>query len=239
MSKLFEYEIIYHHLKDLINNDLSQNDKLPSENKLCTKFNSTRSTVRQAIAKLKNEGLIYSKKGSGNFVTPNKIRYELSPTTSFTNEIQKLNKIPASKILDLEMIQADEILAQEFNIDIKSPLLKVSILRYVDDIPFLFTISYLNSSILEDIDKFIKEYESLTQLFVDEYSIQTVRNHSEIDIIGANPYISEKLNMQSHMPLIKISSSSIDKKTSQVIEYCESYFRSDMAKIVIDYTGEK
>ncbi|MEA3554437.1 MAG: GntR family transcriptional regulator, partial [Campylobacterota bacterium] len=196
MSKLFEYEITYNYLKDLINNDLSQNDKLPSENKLCDKFNITRATVRQAITKLKNEGLIYSKKGSGNFITPNKIKYELSPTTSFTNEIKKLNKIPTSKILDLEMIQVDEVLAQEFSIDIKSPLLKVSILRYVDDVPFLFTISYLNSLILKDVDKVIKKYESLTQLFLDEYQIQTIRNHSEIDIIGANPYISEKLNMQ-------------------------------------------
>lgn len=237
-KKIFDYEIIYKHIKDLMNNNLIENQKIPSENELSQKFNFTRTTVRQGITKLKTEGLIYSKKGSGNFVTPSKIRYELSPYTTFSSEIEKLNKIPSLKVLDSQVIKADETLAQEFEIDINSKLLKLTILRLVDDIPFLLTISYLNYKILKDIDKKIKDVKSLTKLFLEEYGIQTFRNHSEIDIIASNAYISEKLSMQSKMPLIKISSSSIDKHANEIIEYCESYFRSDMAKIIVNYTGE-
>jgi len=140
-KKIFDYEIVYQHIKNLINSNLDENEKIPSENELSQKFNFTRATVRQGISKLKTEGLIYSKKGSGNFVTPSKIRYELSPYTSFTTEIQKLNKNPSSKILDSQIINADESLAQEFDIDTDSKLLKLTIVRSVDDIPFLLTIS--------------------------------------------------------------------------------------------------
>jgi len=239
VSKLYEYEIIYHYLIELINNSSNENIKLPSENVLSEKFNCTRATVRQAITKLKNEGLVYSKKGSGIFTSPSKIRYELSPYTSFTSEIEKLNKIPSSNILDSQIINADESLAQEFDIDVNSKLLKVTIVRSVDNIPFLLTISYLNIDKLDDIENKIKNTQSLTVLLKNEYKIEPIRNHSEIDIVPANAYISEKLSMQSSMPLIKISSTSLNKKNNDVLEYCESYFRSDMAKIIVNYTGDK
>jgi len=65
MTKPYDYENVYNYLQDLVHNHLSENEKIPSENQLCETFRTTRSTVRQGIAKLKNEGLIYSKKGSG------------------------------------------------------------------------------------------------------------------------------------------------------------------------------
>jgi len=43
------------------------------------------------------------------------------------------------------------------------------------------------------------------------------------------------LQMQNNLPLIKIASTSIDKKSKQIIEYVESYFRSDLVKISIDF----
>jgi DNA-binding GntR family transcriptional regulator len=43
------------------------------------------------------------------------------------------------------------------------------------------------------------------------------------------------LQMQNNLPLIKIASTSIDKKSGQIIEYVESYFRSDLVKISIDF----
>ncbi len=39
---------------------------------LCDKFGISRLTVRQGINKLKSEGYLYSRQGSGNFVNPKK-----------------------------------------------------------------------------------------------------------------------------------------------------------------------
>jgi DNA-binding GntR family transcriptional regulator len=35
MTKKFDYEIVYEYLKDKIKNNLSPNEKIPSENELC------------------------------------------------------------------------------------------------------------------------------------------------------------------------------------------------------------
>ncbi|MEA3513317.1 MAG: GntR family transcriptional regulator, partial [Campylobacterota bacterium] len=86
-KKMFDYEMVYSYILNLIETKLNENDKIPSEKYLCEKFDITRATARQGITKLKNEGLIYSKKGSGCFVSMQKIRYELSPFTTFTDQI--------------------------------------------------------------------------------------------------------------------------------------------------------
>jgi GntR family transcriptional regulator of arabinose operon len=57
-------EIIKCHLKDKY---YQAGQKIPSENELMTQFNVSRSTVRQTLAELVNEGLIYKKQGLGSF----------------------------------------------------------------------------------------------------------------------------------------------------------------------------
>ena len=57
-------EILYQHFE---NEHYTADQKIPSENELTRKFNVSRSTVRQALAELVNEGCIYKKPGSGSF----------------------------------------------------------------------------------------------------------------------------------------------------------------------------
>ena len=44
-------------------------EKLPSENALAERFNVSRPVVRQALVQLRTEGRVFSRKGSGNYVS--------------------------------------------------------------------------------------------------------------------------------------------------------------------------
>lgn len=48
---------------------LAPGEKLPSENELCMRFDLSRQTVRHAIARLSEEGLLESRQGSGTYVS--------------------------------------------------------------------------------------------------------------------------------------------------------------------------
>lgn len=237
MTKIFDYELVYKYIAELINNELNEHDKIPSENMLCDKFNITRATVRQGINKLKNEGLIYSKKGSGNFVSPEKITYKISPKTTFTEEIEKAGKTPSLKTLDIQIKKADKYIAQILDIDLGEEVLYLKNLRFVDGTPFLFAEYYINKTFLEGIEDRIKETKSISKLYKEVYQLQPYREGSEIDILASNDEAKTIFDIQHDLPIIKISTKTIDEKTKKTIDYCCSNFRSDMAKIVVDYKG--
>ncbi len=239
MTKVFDYELIYNYILKLIDTELKEHDRIPSEHTLCRDFNLSRMTVRQGINKLKNEGYLYSRKGSGNFVNPKKIVYNISPYTTFSNEILKLNKKPTIKLLEAKIIKADETIAKKLSIKQAQKVLYVKNMRFVDDVPFLFAKYYLNLSILPDLENIIEEVKSFSKLYTQHYNLNPIRDYSEIDITSTN-YESKKLfKVQNDLPIIKISTKTTDKKTNETIDYCCSHFRSDMAKIIVDYKDKQ
>ncbi len=74
------YTSIYTELRQRIfSSDLKPGDLLPSENQLCTDFQTSRETVRKALKLLEGERLIYSKPKIGYFVCrPNHTDYTIN-----------------------------------------------------------------------------------------------------------------------------------------------------------------
>jgi len=54
--------------QDIIHGKLSPGARLPSEEKLCERFNASRTLVREAIQQLRGRGLIQTFKGSGSYI---------------------------------------------------------------------------------------------------------------------------------------------------------------------------
>lgn len=61
---------VYEALERLIlTGELESGVRLPSEGDLCTRFEVSRPVVRRALERLRNKGLVQSRKGSGSFVS--------------------------------------------------------------------------------------------------------------------------------------------------------------------------
>lgn len=61
------YDYLFH---KIISGTYSEGQALPSENELCELFGISRPVVRQALERLRVDGLIESRRGSGSFVKP-------------------------------------------------------------------------------------------------------------------------------------------------------------------------
>lgn len=49
LTKIYDYELVYNYILELIQNKLDEHSKIPSENTLCQKFSLSRLTVRQGL----------------------------------------------------------------------------------------------------------------------------------------------------------------------------------------------
>ncbi len=88
-SKKAMYIVCYEVIYDMIRSgELKPGDRLPGEVSLSKKLNVSRSTLRQALLLLKENGIIYNRQGSGNYVA----HYENQPKPG----LDKLIPIPVS-----------------------------------------------------------------------------------------------------------------------------------------------
>src|SRR5690349_810242 len=55
-------------LKEIRSGRLAKNERLPSEKEFCERFGVSRPIVREALERLRKEGLIHSRQGAGSFV---------------------------------------------------------------------------------------------------------------------------------------------------------------------------
>ncbi len=70
-----KYEIIYNEvLSQIDNNNINIGESIPSENELSSKFNTSRVTVRKALAMLENNGIIMKQQGKESIVVSNSIK---------------------------------------------------------------------------------------------------------------------------------------------------------------------
>lgn len=85
------YFKIYQQIKDDIrDHTYPAGSFLPSENELVTQFQTSRDTIRKALAKLDEEGLIQKQRGKGSQVISHQLRhFPISGLTSF-HELEEL-----------------------------------------------------------------------------------------------------------------------------------------------------
>src|SRR5260370_42676593 len=66
--------------------------QLPSEMELCALYKVSRTTMRQAISHLVDEGLIVRERGKGSFIRDSMITAGARGLTSFSDEMSALGK---------------------------------------------------------------------------------------------------------------------------------------------------
>lgn len=71
----------------IANGDFALNSRLPSEAELSVRFGASRPVVREALARLREDGVIVSRKGSGSYVTrrPDMAVLKLTPVGSLAD----------------------------------------------------------------------------------------------------------------------------------------------------------
>lgn len=221
------YEIL---LDDIKSKKLSI--KLPSENELASKYGVNRHTIRKSLQKLKDDGLIHTKLGQGNFITNVHVEYNIGKNSSFSQTLRDLGYQPDTKIISVNRVKADEKKANFFGITTKMDLIEFKLLRFADGLPIYVTYSYF------DAFRFSKLYEnydfkpfSLYELIKKEYPrLKITKISSFFEAIKPNDEIKKHLYLPLHVPVLKTLTISKDQYLNPV-EYGFGYLRGDTCKV--------
>jgi len=223
---------LYLQLMDILVNkmedEIGENGQLPSEREICQQYDLSRTTVRQAINELEKDGYIYKVHGKGTFVSPKKVSQELVKFYSFTEEMKKLGKVPISKVLSFDVLEADRKISNKLLIAEGSKVYCFSRLRIADDIPMMLETSFVPYDLFPGITKEDLEHTALYEIFRNRFQTEiTLAEELFMPVMTAEKE-SKLLKMHPSLPSLRIER--LTHGVDRVIEYTNTIARGDKFK---------
>lgn len=223
------YLQIYNELRNRINSKVYlPNQPIPSENELVAEFGVTRATVRNAVKKLQDEGLVVTEKGKGSYVNTPKIEQSLFKFYSFGREHADNSTI----LLDIKNI-SDMGIQKVLNLKETDSIKQITRIRQLDNIPVTIETSYIPASSVPEIEQFDLEHLSIYDLLEKHYGFRILRAKEFLDTIVTDSYYSKLLEIDKGKPVFVTERITFDI-TDKPIEYRKSLIRSDKFRFSVE-----
>jgi GntR family transcriptional regulator len=206
--------------------ELKAGENFPSERDLAERFGVSRMTVRQALQRLRQEGLIYYERGVGTFVTNRKIDVHTRNLSGFSDEMHLLGLKPSSRVLELKCIPATEQVAHDLNLETNEKVFHIERLRLADDEPMAFENTYLPEKLCPGLDKADLTKNSLYQILIEDYNLQMNHAAESLEAAAANKYVAAQLDIKIRTPVLVVHRV-VFSESNQPIESARTTYRAD------------
>lgn len=220
----FKHEALYHALRGEIGASLRPHDPLPSERELVNRFGVSRATVRQAIGRLEEEGLVYRTQGSGTFVADPATISKSLVLTSFTEDMRSRRLTPDSRLLDLATRPAPVTVARDLELSPGAEVVHVRRLRLADGLPMCIEDVWLRGDQVGDLDA-----ETVSGSLYEALTARGIRPHHADQVIAATVVDADQarlLAVAAYSPALRVSRVTYDE-TGTAVERAQSIYRAD------------
>lgn len=179
--------------------------RLPDERSLSETYQVSRSSIKHALTKMENAGIVFKKRGSGTFINPLYIknesifRYEGS-NLGVTDNFQRNGKKPKIKVLEFNVISATEDLQRDLFLEPHDFVYKIVRLRLFDDEPFMIETGYIPIKIVQNLNQTIIE-GSIFNYLEDTHNLAITKSFLSIFAEPSNSNDQELLQLKENEPV--------------------------------------
>jgi len=213
--------------------DLKPGDLIPSERDLCTRFDVSRMTVRQAVTNLVNCGFLYRIQGVGTFVSQPKLEQDIGQLVSFTESARRKGLKPSGKLLEFDQVVADGKLSVVLRVNIGEKLHRLVRIRYGNNEPMVLERCYFPCARFPEIEKFDLENLSLYQIWREDYGVVFGKMRQSLEPVAATEYEAHALQVPVGFYLMLVERVSFDTNGLPV-EYAKDLHRGDKSRFVAE-----
>ncbi|HEX8940751.1 MAG TPA: GntR family transcriptional regulator [Candidatus Limnocylindrales bacterium] len=180
---------------------LRPGDALPSDAELCEQFGVSRMTARNAMERLREEGLIRRESGRGSFVAEPPSHRRANSLLNFSREMRRQGRVPSSRLLARLVRPATPDEAAALDLPPGGDVVELHRLRLADERPMAIERTVLHgrcAQVILDVDL---EAGSLHQVLIDAGFVPT-RGEATIRAEVAGPADASLLALAEGQPLL-------------------------------------
>ncbi len=208
-----------------------------SEKEISTQMRVSRMTVRQAVKSLCSQGVLYSERGKGTFVSQIKWEKNFRNVLSFTQEMSGSGSRPSSKMLSFGVMRADTKTAAGLRIRTNEKVISLRRLRLANGIPMAIEWSRIPLDFCPDLVESFDPRTSLYKTLAERYGIHIAVTEEEAEAALATAEESRLLKIGKNSPVFNFVRTSY-LRDGKAVEYVNSTYRGDRYRIVNRLTAE-
>jgi GntR family phosphonate transport system transcriptional regulator len=206
-------------------------DRLPSEGALAARFGVHRHTLRAAVARLAEEGLLRARRGAGTFVAARPVDYALGRRVRFHQNLA--GRAPGRRVLSLVTRGATAAEAAALDLAPGDPVHAYDGLSLSGGLPVALFASVFPGRIA-DLPAALAEGGSVTAALALCGVPDHHRVESRIDARAADAVQAGHLQLRPGAPLARVTSLNADP-AGRPVERGRTWFAGERVTLVVDH----
>ncbi len=240
-EKTPKYISVYHMLKtEILSGTYNTGEHLPAETQLMETFRVSRTTIRQAISLLKEEGLVEVRQGHGTRVThadavatPFGISGPLdSERITITNRFPDSDAAsPTTQAAFIDIVRAEVHVAQALNLKVGNKVFRLQRVKLIHNTIFAYVVSYVPIDTAPGLEQHSGTVTHLYHFLEKEYGITLNSIEDTISAVPATFFEAKVLNVEVGSPLLL--STRTASANGVIFDYSKRYIRPDLYNLSI------
>ncbi|MCL6650541.1 MAG: GntR family transcriptional regulator, partial [Chloroflexi bacterium] len=209
--------------------------QLPPIEALAKELSVSRGALRDALKLLEAEGVLYSMRGLGTFVSNSMgaIQSSLNQLQSTTEMARNFNLELRAKVLGVQEIEASPEVAVKLGLDpLKDRVVRIERLRFASNEPVIHSTDYVVASLLPSPVRPEMFEGSLFELLETTSQVKVVEATSTVSAVASSVREGRLLGISEHIPLILLEQVHFDSRMRRCI-YSRDFYRADRFKFVV------
>lgn len=230
------YQIHQNLLEQIHSGKLQPGQPIPSEQEIATGLGVSRMTARQAVKRLCDTGVAYSRRGLGTFVSEAKHEKKASELLSFTQEMKSRGRRPTSRVLAFGRATADAEVARALHLKPGGKVIRLSRIRLANAVPMGIENGFLPFGLFTGLLEAFDPRTSLYRALAENYGVRMLAADEVVEAGLASAEEARLLNIGKNVPVFFLTRVSY-AENGQPIEYVRSTYRGDRWKLVSRLTA--
>jgi len=222
----------------ILDGTFAPGSRLPSELELIPMLGVSRTTLREALKRLEEQGLIVRRRGLGTYVQEKSIVKDLNTNFGISEMITAAGMKPGARSNTVQRKKATAEAAAALAVAEGAPVVVVERVRTADERPVVLSQDMVSAELLGErtMDSLQLKNQSFYTYFSEVLQIRIVRGMARLSPVVATTEMAAKLDIRRGTPLLRIAQTDYDGTDRPALHSIE-YHLPDAFVFVVNRRG--